>query len=415
MGTDTGEQVPAPAAGALLNDGQVVGDGGDGAGARAGSPRARRLAALAVGAAAAADVAAVAVLVAASIKGAAGPGALALASGLHLAAVAALALAPGVPRSRRWLLVALGLTMPVVGSLAAAFPLWGCGRGKLAEVMAVEDERPEAALEPRIIDAVADALAPFEALLVAGAEERRAMIWALGVRADREAIALLRWTLRAAPTEMGLEAALALEDIGNLFEKKLAALRARIEAAPTRATALEAAQQIAHAFDVGLLDPAQYHALVDEARRYFALAEAQDPAAAPEVAMGWSRLELAVLRPDLALEVLDRALPAAAPALGAEMRALREEAALRSHDVPWEGSSLLRTYRHALPVRPRPARAAPTAPPALRHEPGRPARRGLPPDGAGAPPAPPATAAVAAAGAPSLAPPPGPAGDGGAA
>ena len=339
-------------------------------------PGVQRQAVLAVGAATAIDLAAVAVLSLAWLKTAAEPTAFLVSLALHLAAAAVLPLVPGLPRSRRHLLLALGLTMPVVGMLAAAFPLWGCGRLALAEVLEVEDERPAAPLEPRLIAEVGEALSPLEALLVASIEDRRATLWALGVRADRESITILRWMLRAAPTEMGVEAALALEDISNLFEKNLAARRREVEASATRAAVLDAARHIAHGFDVGLLDAVQYEALVVETRRYFALARELDPAAAAEVALDWAHLELTVLRPDLALDVLDRDLPAARSApLEAQLRTLREEAVLQSHDLPWEGPSLLGTYRHTLPLLSLRGRAGHAAPPALRDEQGRGARR----------------------------------------
>jgi hypothetical protein len=251
----------------------------------------------------------------------------------------------------------------------------------LAEVLEVEDERPAAPLEPRLIAEVGEALSPLEAVLVASIEDRRATLWALGVRADRESITLLRWMLRAAPPEMGVEAALALEDISNLFEKNLASRRREVEASATRAAVLDAARHIAHGFDVGLLDAVQYEALVVETRRYFARARELDPAAAAEVALDWAHLELTVLRPDLALDVLDRDLPAARSApLEAQLRALREEAVLQSHDLPWEGPSLLGTYRHTLPGLSRPVlslrgRAGHAAPPAFHDEQRRGARR----------------------------------------
>jgi hypothetical protein len=60
-------------------------------------------------------------------------------------------------------------------------------------------------------------------------------------------------------------------------------------------------------------------------------------------------MELAVLRPDSALEVIDRALATASPAMRLELHALRQEAVLASHSLPWEGPSALATYRRPLP------------------------------------------------------------------
>jgi hypothetical protein len=94
---------------------------------------------------------------------------------------------------------------------------------------------------------------------------------------------------------------------------------------------------------VGVADPALVPALASEAREDYALAAA-DKDHADAVAIGRTQLELGALRPDTALACIDAALPTA----GAEARpillALREEALLASHALPWEGPSALATY-----------------------------------------------------------------------
>jgi hypothetical protein len=202
-----------------------------------------------------------------------------------------------------------------------------------------------------LIRKVAELLPAPEALLVAGAEERRAMLFALGRRADAESVALLRWAVTAASAELGLEAALALEDLSIAFEKRLEADRQKVTDRPTRLAALDVANCIRHGFEVGILDAPRIEAFAGEARRYYDMAAGFDPSLAAEVAIGRARLELAILKPDLALEVLDAALPTAPAMLREELHQLRAEAVVRSHDLPWEGTSLLATYRRTIPPR----------------------------------------------------------------
>jgi tetratricopeptide (TPR) repeat protein len=269
---------------------------------------------------------------------------------LHLVASASLALARGLPASRRWLLVAFELTLPIVGAPIALLSLVGGDHSELGDSIKEEPE-PEPAPEVALIREVADGLPAPDALLVANVEERRARLWALGRRADAESIALLRWALTAGPNDLGLEAALALEDLSIEFGKKLKDLRKRLEQAPSAADARAAGEHITHAFEVGAIDVAQLRSYADEARGHFDRAVELDPSLAAEVAVGRARMELAILRPDLALAAIDQALPSAPAAIGVELHRLRDEAEIRSHDLPWESPSLLSTWRSYRPGR----------------------------------------------------------------
>jgi hypothetical protein len=209
------------------------------------------------------DLAAVALLVAAGQLTAL---VLTLALVLHLAASASLALARGLPATRRSLLVAFALTLPVVGAPIALLSLAGGGaRSEVADLLKDEPE-PEPPPEVALIRNVADGLPAPDALLVADVEERRARLWALGRRADAESIALLRWALTAGPNDLGLEAALALEDLSIEFEKRLKELRRQLEETPTAACARAAGDHITHAFEVGAVDVAQLRAYADGSR-----------------------------------------------------------------------------------------------------------------------------------------------------
>ena len=108
---------------------------------------------------------------------------------------------------------------------------------------------------------------------------------------------------------------------------------------------------ITHGVEVGILDVGRMQTFASEARKHFTTALALSPEAAADVALARANLELAVLRPDKALDVLDEVLATGTTPRHDELRRLRDEAALRSHDLPWEGTSLLATYRRQLPPR----------------------------------------------------------------
>ncbi len=256
--------------------------------------------------------------------------------------------------SRRTLLLAFSLALPVVGAAAVVLALSrgeGPERSELEVGIRDEEDDHEGAPDPQVIRQVGEALPAAEALLVAGIEERRAMLWGLGRRADADAIALLRWALTAASPELGLEAALALEDLSISFEKRLEGHRKLLAVTPSHAEAMAAGEWITHGVEVGILDVGRMRAFASEARKHFTTALALAPAAAADVGLARAKLELAVLRPDKALDVLDEVLATGTTARHDELRRLRDEAALRSHNLPWEGASLLATYRRQVPPR----------------------------------------------------------------
>lgn len=298
----------------------------------------------------------------------------------HTAAVMPLMLGldAGPEGSRRLLAIALTATLPLVGAMMAVLALSVRGQAQLAEPMPPADsEAPP--MDASAIRRAACALPACEALLAAKAEERRALLAVLTRRADRSAVEMLRWALTAPNRDLALEAALALEEISSTFERRLADARAELTRMPTRATAMAAGDLVAHAIDARIVDPTLIGPLYAEARRCYALAEELDPAAAAVIAAAWARLELAALKPDLALEIVERALaagdaeapraevaqgglesarspsrrPSSVPferaRLRRELEALRAEALLEAHDLPWEGSSGLLTGRTAAP------------------------------------------------------------------
>jgi hypothetical protein len=243
---------------------------------------------------------------------------------------------------------ALTLTLPLIGAPIAAFMLGTAGRGELMEPA----PGGEGTLPPSRIDdlgRMAEGLSCCEALLAAGVEERRAILSALSRQPDRNAIALLRWALGAPDGDLAVDAALALEDVNATFEARLEACRRELAGAPSFDSALGVAETIEEAIDIGLCDPPMLPTLAREAREAFARAGELDPARFDVAAASRARLELAVLRPDLALDVLDGALATASAGMRRELGELRHEALLASHNLPWEGPSALGTYRHTVP------------------------------------------------------------------
>jgi hypothetical protein len=90
-----------------------------------------------------------------------------------------------------------------------------------------------------------------------------------------------------------------------------------------------------------------------EARRCFALARQLEPAMALEVTTAWARLELAALRPEAALRLVEYGLAFASdPAVSDALTELRQEARFASHTPRLEKRprTLLRASASAEPV-----------------------------------------------------------------
>jgi hypothetical protein len=289
------------------------------------------------------DVAALAILL-----GRPGPTAPVVAAAVHLAAVLPFAVRSPLTVSERVLGAAFVFGIPVVGAPLAALAVMTVGQG---ELLSVPPDEPVMGGETRAeeLRRMGEALPCCEALLAGQVEERRAIIATLTRRADADAVALLRWALGAPDPELAVEAALALEEIASSFEADLASCRKRVAGAGSGAAeeALAAAELITDAIDNGIADPALVGSLAHEARGYFEQAAGSSSARVLAIATGRVRLELAVLRPDTALACIDDALGRVAPEDKPTLNAMREEAVLASHALPWEGPSALATYVHA--------------------------------------------------------------------
>ena len=264
---------------------------------------------------------------------------------LHLASALSFLRPSPLAPSERGLAAALALTLPCVGMPLAALALGTVGRSELAQPPPGEGASTSQALDPEEVRRMAEALPCCEALLAGAVEERRAILATLTRRADADALALLRWALGAPDSELAIEAALALEDVSATFESRLEAARREARERPTFEAALAAAEIATRAIDAGIPDPSLVPSLARDARELYAQAGGLDPARYDQVALARARLELAVLRPDSALACIDQALAAGSGARRDELLALRGEAVLAAHALPWEGPSALATYR----------------------------------------------------------------------
>jgi hypothetical protein len=279
-------------------------------------------------------------------------GALVLAALLHALAALLLVVAATPTRSERTLAAVLALAVPLFGVVLGALALATASRGELTRAPGDAEAAGAAArppLDPEEVRRMAEALPCCEALLAGSPEERRAIMAALTRRADADAVALLRWALGIADAELAVEAALALEELSATFETDLEQARLAMRERPTFDGALAAGETVARAVDAGVADPSLVPSLAREARGFFDEATRLAPERRDTVALVRARLELAVLRPDSALACIDAALGAANDGGRADLLALREEAVLATHVLPWEGPSALSTYRPGPP------------------------------------------------------------------
>lgn len=270
-----------------------------------------------------------------------------VAGGLHLGALLPVLVAGTLTPSEKMLGGAFVLVLPAAGVALAALSLGTSGESDLDRGPPVD---PVGFAEPQRVDELrrlGEALPCCEALISGTQEERRAIIATLTRRADGNAVALLRWALGAPDPELAVEAALAIEEMTAAFEARLAECRAEVAAAPASAeAALACAELVTQAIDAGIADSALVSKLAHEARRQFIAADDGEPSRVLAVALGRARLELDVLRPDTALACIDDALERVGPDGRPALLALREEAVLASHALPWEGPSALATYQH---------------------------------------------------------------------
>lgn len=190
---------------------------------------------------------------------------------------------------RRDLAAVLSITLPVVGPLATA---WIDGiQGSGGADLLADRETPKVPINgSAIAQRLTSSLPPCEAVLSTDVDARRATIARLAERAEADDIAILRWARNLNNPEVAVEAALALEEIGQRFDD---ALRSAEE---PRAIVVAISQAIAG----GIVDHAQVGKLVEQARTSYGMIARPDI----DLVLARARMELAARQPRIALSVL---------------------------------------------------------------------------------------------------------------
>jgi hypothetical protein len=255
------------------------------------------------------------------------------AAAVHAVAVGVLVVDEGLSGARRVLAVSLALALPLSGAVVAALALGTRRRAGLAAAIVVKDEESPT-LDAACFKKIAEALSPCEVLTASGSEERWATLAALTRRGDADTVRLLRWLTTASPNT-AVDAALALEELAMRFDAGLESRRVELAERPSAASALEVGVFIARAMTSGLVDPVMLGARAREARQCFAMAIGLEPARTGKVTLAWARMELAAMRPEVALQLVEGALerPGAASHIDALVR-LREEIRFALHGSP---------------------------------------------------------------------------------
>lgn len=206
-------------------------------------------------------------------------------------------------RQRRGLASTLAASVPVIGPLAAIgleAVTGGGGADLLVDLAPIRRRMDGSEIARRLVAS----LPPCEAIVSGDVEARRATIGRLVERASADDIAILRWAHRQPDSEVSLEAALALEEIGQRFEQRLRAARVAADTNPTPRAHAEIVCAISDAVRKNIVDTVLVPKLLVEARRHHLVAVVQDPALNEKLAIAVARLELAARQPARALGVL---------------------------------------------------------------------------------------------------------------
>lgn len=190
---------------------------------------------------------------------------------------------------RRDLAAVLSITLPVVGPLATAWIDSIEGHGG-AELLADREPPKPPVNGSAIATRLTASLPPCEAIVSADVDARRATIARLAERAEADDIAVLRWARNLDNPEVAVEAAMALEEIGQRFE----------EALQSATEPRDIVVAIAQAVIGGVVDHAQVGKLVGVARTHYNVIARPDI----DLVLARARMELAARQPRVALGVL---------------------------------------------------------------------------------------------------------------
>lgn len=226
---------------------------------------------------------------------------------LPLAAVAVqlasvLVIARRQPR-RRLLAAAVTAAVPVIGPIAAnlATTIRGNGGRDLLHDGHAEAARVDA---HQLARALVAELPACDALSSPDREIRWSCLAKLARRANASDLSLLRWARTRTRGDIAVEIALALEDIVVGFESRACAARERAARAHDYETRASAFRELTDGIQRGIVEDHALERFASEARQHHEAAIAADPDRARELLAERARLELAVDRPDVALEML---------------------------------------------------------------------------------------------------------------
>jgi hypothetical protein len=234
-------------------------------------------------------------------------GGLAFVAAALLQAASTFAIVWNLPR-RRGLAAALSLSVPVVGPIAATLAVTVSGhrnqdllRDPLAETRRGDGPSVDG---PLIVDALVGALPACEAVLSTNHEIRRASLARLARRATASDLAILRWARAQSSGETAVEIALVLEDVVARFETRASTAQAAASCEADYETRAHAFRVLVDGICSGLVDEPVIEQLATEARLHHDAAIAADPQRAHELFADRARLELALDRPEVVLEMI---------------------------------------------------------------------------------------------------------------
>lgn len=250
------------------------------------------------------------------------------AAAVHIASAIVILRSRERSASRRALALALVGTVPIAG-IPLGFVTLAARGGGGSPAFEQPDLEPEACARiavPRDDRSVVDRLS-------GSRNDRRAAVATLAHRGNADAVATLRWVIERGDPDAVVDAALALQEVEDRHAARVSSDQAEADKQQTWRHAMAAADRVAEAIHTELADPSAVPRVCAAARTLYETAAER---AAPEVpavlAERWAALELAAMRPEAALEILDRGAPvthADAPRLAA-LRSDVEFAARRS-------------------------------------------------------------------------------------
>jgi hypothetical protein len=223
---------------------------------------------------------------------------------VQLASVLVIALPQ--PR-RRMLAAAVSAAVPVVGPIAAilAVTVRGNGGRDLLHDAHAETGRVDA---HHVARSLVTEMPACDALSSSDRQVRWACLAKLAGRANASDLALLRWARTRTPGDIAVEIALALEDIVVRFESRAYAARESAARGLDYETRAGAFRVLVDGIHRGIVDEPAIARLANEARQHHEAAIAADPDRARELLADRARLELAVDRPEVALDMLTSSL-----------------------------------------------------------------------------------------------------------